>query len=88
MTQEELVDLYKRYLKRTPSTADIAAHLNKPLDSFEKELSECDEYRKLKVKNIVNSGSKIAILLSGHIRKNTIAGSIITKLKKIGRAHV
>lgn len=83
MTREQLSELYNKYLQREPSSADVRAHGNKSYESFERELNDCDEYKRLQ--GLIESAAstdKIAILLSGHIRKNTILDSLKNKLKK------
>ena len=84
MTQEELSELYIKYLQREPSDADKRAHKNKSYESFERELLTCDEYKKLQglVTEASSPDNRIAILLSGHIRKNSILEFFTTKLKK------
>lgn len=84
MTAEQLSELYLKYLQREPTGADTRAHLNKSYEAFDRELSNCDEYKKIQglIDNANNTENKIAILISGHIRKNTILDSLLTKLKK------
>jgi len=84
MTREQLGELYIKYLQRDPTTADVRAHGNKSYESFERELNDCEEYKRLQGLIEASSAStdKIAILLSGHIRKNTILDSLRNKLKK------
>ena len=85
MTAEQLSELYLKYLLREPSGADTRAHINKTYEDFERELSNCAEYLKLQglLPQTKDSDRKVAILLSGHIRKNSILDSLISKLKKL-----
>ncbi len=81
MTIEQLTELFVKFLKREPLESDISSHINKNYDIFERELSRCEEFKKISKGEVVvtNSGpvtGKIAILLSGHIRKNNVANSI------------
>lgn len=78
MTIDELNELFQLKLRRSPDPSDVSSHLSKEYNQFERELENCAEY-----KNIVNGGvkmfatkGKIAVLLSGHIRKNSIAKSL------------
>lgn len=74
MTREELDFLFKKYLKRPSTDKDWISHKKKPVSVLEKEILICDEYIKLindNNKNIIKD-LKIAILISGHIRKNSI----------------
>lgn len=82
MTKEQLNELFKKYLQRAPSSEDERAHINKQYDSFERELKDCNEYKRLQNLPITPSSGRIAILLSGHIRKNSILNSLKTKLGK------
>lgn len=84
MTPDQLNELYQKYLHRQPSGADTRAHLNKSYEAFERELSSCEEHLKIQgqIVQAGNSENKIAILLSGHIRANTILEAFSTKLKK------
>jgi hypothetical protein len=73
MTREELKNLFIKYLKRDYSEQEWLVHGKKNFNYFEKEISECQEYRNLIIKNKLN----IAILISGHIRKNSILNGIL-----------
>ena len=64
MSREELKTLFNKYLNRNFSENEWIVHGFKTYSNFEKEISTCQEY--------INSKSKIAILLSGHIRRNSI----------------
>ena len=43
MTREEIDRLYRKYLFRMPSQADVNAHIHKMADDFERELIGCQE---------------------------------------------
>lgn len=43
MTREEIDGLYRKYLLRMPSQADVDAHIHKMADDFERELIGCHE---------------------------------------------
>lgn len=85
MTNEQLNELYLKYLQREPSVSDIRAHINKSFANFERELSNCAEYKNLGTAakpsspntKKENLNGKIAILLSGHIRKNPVTKSLL-----------
>jgi hypothetical protein len=74
MTRDELHFLFKQYLNRNFTEIEWKFHGNKNKNAFEKELSTCEEYLKLINEN--NNGIKVAILLSGHIRKNSMLNGI------------
>jgi len=78
MTKEELEFLFRKYLKREPTNDDWFSHNKKTVSSLEAEILVCDEYIKLINDNNKNTISdlKIAILISGHIRKNSILDGI------------
>lgn len=84
MTPDQLNELYQKYLNRPPSVEDTRAHLNKPYEAFERELNSCTEYLKIQGKyiQVENLENKIAILISGHVRGNSILEAFSTKLKK------
>ena len=78
MTIDELNELFRIKLKRSPESSDVSSHLNKEYNQFERELENCAEYKRINnggAKMYATKG-KIAILLSGHIRRNTIARSL------------
>jgi hypothetical protein len=68
MSRNELRVLFNKYLNRTFSEHEWKLHSNKNYKLFENELLNCDEYNNLKNKK----NNKIAIIVSGHIRKNSI----------------
>jgi hypothetical protein len=74
MDVKELKHLFNLYLKRDCTAGEIKTHGHKKYDDFEKEIANCDEYRRLN--NGVNTNSKIAILLTGHIRNLNIVPTI------------
>ena len=84
MTQDQLSELYQKYLHRQPLGTDTRAHLNKSYEAFERELSSCEEYLRIQglIEQVNNTENKIAILLSGHIRGNAILDALVNKLKK------
>lgn len=85
MTRQELRDIFIKYLEREPSKSDYIGHLHKHLRDFEKEISECKEYLNLQQSQIKSMKNlKIAVLLSGHIRKN----SILEGLNKLDNCDV
>lgn len=86
MTKAELNDIFLKFLKRSPNKQDYDFHLSKNVDQFEKEISKCEEFQNLKKQKnydpnvkLANPDIKIAILLSGHIRKQ----SLLKTLNKI-----
>lgn len=85
MSPEQLSELYLKYLQREPTGADTRAHINKSYEAFERELCVCEEYLRLKglISQTGNSENKVAILLSGHIRKNSILDAFASKLKNL-----
>lgn len=74
MIEEELEELFQRYLKRSFTKTEWVTHGKKTYNSFEKEIQTCKEYLEFNEKN--KKSKKIAILLSGHIRKNSILKGI------------
>lgn len=83
MTRTELNDLFKQYLYRAPTEREWTVHGGKNYHVFEKEISECKERSEIlrtDTKN-VNVG-KIAFLLTGHIRRNSILAGINSFCRK------
>lgn len=76
MERQQLIELFKRYLNRPPTNVDVSLHQHKNYKNFEIELSGCDEFVRLQNSPKVNKKGKIAILLSGHIRRNNITPSL------------
>jgi hypothetical protein len=72
MKKQELIDLFERYLKRSPTKWDIKIHEPKTYRDFEFEISTCPEYLELQKKLEASKKGKIAVLISGHIRHNNI----------------
>lgn len=77
MSNEQLINLFQKYLNRPPSNEEISIHVNKNFTSFEYEISNCQE-RKIYLSKNVSTKKKIALLLSGHIRLNSILKTYIT----------
>lgn len=75
MERHQLEFLFTKYLEREPNENEYGWHLNKMYSIFEEELQKCDEYKKVMSREIPQD--KIAILISGHIRKNIIAESLL-----------
>lgn len=75
MTRLELNQLFQKYLFRNPSENEWKIHGAKYYNEFEKEISDCKERREIIKNKDVNVG-KIAFLLTGHIRKNSILEGI------------
>jgi hypothetical protein len=73
MSNNELDKLFQDYLKRLPSQLERKIHGKKNYNLFEKEISNCDEYLRM---NLSFNNVKVAILLTGHIRKNSILKGI------------
>jgi hypothetical protein len=74
MEVKELREIFKKYLKRDCTESEIKIHGRKDYADFEKEITNCDEYRK--VNGGVKVKEKIAILLTGHIRNSNIVPTI------------
>jgi hypothetical protein len=74
MNRKELDDLFLKYLKRIPSQSERRVHGSKNYNDFELEILNCDEY--YKINGIIKKDVNIAILLTGHIRKNSILDGI------------
>jgi hypothetical protein len=74
MEAHELKLLFNKYLKRDFTEIEWADHGKKSNYDFEKEISNCIEYLNLKKNS--HTDLKIAIILTGHIRKNSILGGI------------
>ena len=77
MERIQLIDLFKKYLNRSPSEEEISRHQIKKYAKFENEILKCKEYLELQktpkhVEKTVKRKGKIAILISGHIRNNNI----------------
>jgi hypothetical protein len=87
MTNEELSFLFNKYLNRNFTNHELIAHGNKDVQLLENEILNCTEYLNLTPRNTNISSLKIAILLSGHIRKNSILDGI-TKFCNNENYHV
>jgi hypothetical protein len=72
MSNEELSYLFNKYLNRNFTNYELIVHGNKTVEHLENEILNCSEYLNLNQKNTNINSLKIAILLSGHIRKNSI----------------
>lgn len=78
MTDDQLKNLFQKYLNRDPLPYEYTLHRWNDHDAFEITLSTCEERRAINN----NAGIKVAILLSGHIRKNHILDSLIQNFSK------
>jgi hypothetical protein len=67
MTPNELNFLFNKYLDRNFNTNEWSLHNQKKYNDFEVEIANCDE----RIKKIYGV-KRMAILLTGHIRKNSI----------------
>lgn len=76
MTTEELSYLFNKYLKRDYTQRELIIHGKKTVSFLENEILHCKEYLNLPTKTIDSKDLKIAFLLSGHIRKNSILEGI------------
>lgn len=74
MNRTEINNLFIKWLKRMPSESEASFHMSKDATSFEDELKNCEEYKKMTNNKLNNP--KIAFCISGHIRKNKILDSI------------
>jgi hypothetical protein len=74
MEVNQLKELFKKYLKRDCTPEEVRVHGRKNYVHFEKEISNCDEYKK--INSDFNLKNKIAILLTGHIRNMNILQTI------------
>lgn len=70
MEKNQLVEIFRTYLKREPKQEDFDFHLSKNYESFVTEVLNCPEYAQVKWGESGDRKPKIAILLSGHIRSN------------------
>ena len=77
MTNDELINLFKKYLNRLPEATEIFNHVHKNYKQFEFEISTCVEKITLdKIRSQQNSKRNVAILLSGHVREMSILHNI------------
>jgi hypothetical protein len=74
MGKKEVELLFVKYLNRYPEERDYKDHSRKTYSVLENEILNCEEYKKPNTK--IPSKKKIAILISGHIRKNQILESL------------
>lgn len=74
MERYELKFLFNTYLKRDFTETEWIDHGRKNKYDFEKEISNCIEFKNLEKKNHKNL--RIAFLLTGHIRKNSVLDGI------------
>lgn len=77
MTRTELEFLFEKYLGRNLRENEWILHRHKRYEQFENEIANCEE-RIIKIAEV----KKIAILLTGHIRKNSILEGI-TRISKL-----
>lgn len=75
MNRNELIALFQAHLNRYPKESEISMHLPKSYDSFEHEIKNCKEYFQIHGPAEVTK-KKIAVLLSGHIRKNSVLAGL------------
>lgn len=76
MEINQLKELFKKHLKRDCTSGEIRIHGNKNYQDFEREILNCDEYKR--INSDFRLKNKIAILLTGHIRNSNIVPSIKT----------
>jgi hypothetical protein len=76
MTNEELSHLFRTYLRREYTPKELKIHGGKTVQGLENEILNCVEYLNLLKNGAAPSHIKVAILLSGHIRKNSILNGI------------
>jgi hypothetical protein len=76
MTNEELSHLFRTYLRREYTPKELKIHGGKTVQGLENEILNCVEYLNLLKNDAAPSHIKVAILLSGHIRKNSILEGI------------
>lgn len=74
MEKHELKLLFNKYLKRDFTEVEWGNHGRKDKNEFEKEISNCVEFKNLQKQGYGNV--KIAFLLTGHLRKNSILSGI------------
>jgi len=77
MTRNELKFLFNTHLKRDYTPNEWIVHGKKNYHLFEHEILNCSEYFLINKKDV-----KIALLLSGHIRKNSIYNNISSALNR------
>ena len=77
MTNEELSFLFNKYLNRNYTNHEVRIHGGKTVEELEHQILHCKEYLNLPAKKTNLNDLKIAFLLSGHIRKNSILDGII-----------
>lgn len=66
-TVKNVIDIYKRYLRREPNTSELQRDTKKNVYKLEKEIADCDERRRIGF-----SPAKIAVLICGHLRNQNI----------------
>lgn len=76
MRSEELRKIFLTYLGREPLKKEYVTHGKKDPSNFIEEIQRCDEYKK-NVGKIQYVSSKIAFVISGHIRHNNVLDGII-----------
>lgn len=74
MEKKDLEFLFKKYLLRNPSDREYVIHLNKKYNEFENELLNCNEYLSISKNPFFHK--KIALVISGHVRKHHIINSL------------
>lgn len=76
MTREEIGRLFNKYLYRNFTEKEFDIHGKKDFDLFEEEISKCRERNEILSRDGRKLG-KIAFLITGHIRKNSILEGIL-----------
>lgn len=74
MQKNELIYLFKLHLGRECTESEIKTHVSKNYREFEKEITNCKEYKERAL--TIKTKQKIAILLTGHIRKMNVVDTI------------
>jgi hypothetical protein len=77
MKKEDLSFLFRKYLNRDFTQRELLIHGPKNYDAFEIEIANCKERAEILKKTEKPTNYKIAFLLSGHIRKNSILQGIL-----------
>lgn len=67
----DVINLYKKFLLRDPTAGELQRDVKKNLYKLEKEISNCEERQQ------IQSRTKIAVLISGHLRNQNIVKGLI-----------
>lgn len=82
MNREQLVKLFRKYLNRYPTEEEVNVHGHKEHKTFEDEISKCPERKMIQNGNKLPTNRRVAILVTGHMRKLKILESLERAMRR------